>query len=188
MNKDEILEISNRFKSKKLKLPKAFDFGSKNGKKYDQLIAGWVYYWSEVFGKETNITPGFVKILMMSESSFDLRAKATTHDRPGSAVGLLQITTFTHKLIQPKSKELKNHAFKLTLEELKDPNVNICVGFRWLFRKRQIAKHYLKSEPTMLQLAEEYKGLRGDKSTPAQRIREKFKKLMKDYKNGKVNN
>ena len=40
----------------------------------------------------------------------------------------------------------------------------------------------------MLQLAEEYKGLRGDKSIPAQRIREKFKKLMKDYKNGKVNN
>lgn len=181
LNKDEILEISKNFNKKLLKLPKAYNFNTKNGNKYDLLIAGWVQYWGELLGKDSQITPGFVKILMMSESSFNSKAKASTHDRPGRAIGLLQITSYTHRLIQPESKELKNHSFKINLENLIDPNVNICVAVRWLFRKKQIAKYFLKKEPTMLQLAEEYKGIRGDKSIKAKHQRDIFVKYKKKY-------
>ncbi|MCH2535240.1 MAG: lytic transglycosylase domain-containing protein [Bdellovibrionales bacterium] len=181
LNKDEIIEISKKFKKQSLKLPKDYNFKAKNGSKYDRLIAGWVHYWQEVLGKDANITTDFVKILMMSESSFNPQAKAITHDHPGRAIGLMQITSYTHKLIQPESKELKDHAFKVSLNDLKDPNINISVGVRWLFRKRQISKHFLKVEPTMLQLAEEYKGIRGDKSAKAEQQRKAFLKYKKKY-------
>ena len=147
---------------------------------HKKTIGGKDFRWSAHCRK--------VKILMMTESSFNWNASATTHDRPGSAIGLMQITTFTHKLIQPESSELRDHSFKVTRKDLSDPNVNISVGVRWLFRKREIAKYYLKSEPTMLQLAEEYKGLRGDKSVNAEKIRIKFKQKIKEYQNGKIGN
>ena len=67
-----------------------------------------------------------------------------------------------------------------------DPNVNICVGVRWLFRKREIAKYYLKKEPTPLQLAEEFKGIRNDKSDKATKQREIFLDLSKRYKKEKI--
>jgi len=56
----------------------------------------------------------------------------------------MQITDYTLKLIQENQKELRNHAFNLKRDDLFDSNVNICVGVRWLFRKREIAKYFLK--------------------------------------------
>jgi ribosomal protein S8E len=60
--------------------------------------------------------------------------------------------------------------------------VNICVGIRWLYRKHQIAKYYLKKEPTEFQLAEEYKGIRNDKSVGATKQRKAFRNYQNELK------
>lgn len=156
------------------------------GNKYDLLIAGWVKFWSDVFGHQSKIDAGFVKTLIMTESSFQPKAKAETHNIPGEAIGLMQITDYTFKLLQENEKELRNHVFDIKRDELFDPNVNICVGVRWLFRKREIAKHYLKKEPAPLELAEEYKGIRNDQSILAKKQREHFKKYFKEYMDTKI--
>lgn len=185
LNADEINAISKRFATEKLKPPKAYNFNAKDGNKYDLLIAGWVKYWRDVFGTESKITVDFVKILMMSESSFRPNITAQTHNNSGHAIGLMQLTDTTLKLIQEESKELRDHAFRLKRDDLFDQNVNICVGVRWLFRKREIAKYLLKKEPTELQLAEEYKGIRNDSSEAASEQREAFKQKFKEYRDAK---
>lgn len=185
---DEIYEISNRFKDEKLKMPKPYDFkvSGNLGNKYDLLIAGWVKYWSDIFREQTNITVDFVKILAKTESTFGSNAMAKIKNSSSQAIGLMQITDYTFKLIQEDQTELRNHIFKLKRENLYDPNVNICVGVRWLFRKREIAKYYLKREPSQLELAEEYKGIRNDKSLAANKQRDNFKDASRDYKEAKV--
>ncbi len=184
LNTDEMDLIAERFKKEKLTMPKSYNFGTLSGRgnKYDYLIAGWVKYWSDIFGKNNKISVHFVKILIMSESSFNLQASATTHNILGKAMGLMQITDYTLKLIQENNKELRNHAFNLKRDDLFDPNVNICVGVRWLYRKREITKYFLKKEPSEMELAEEYKGIRNDKSFKAKKQRERFKELYAKYK------
>lgn len=186
---DEIHEISNRFKNERLKRPKSYNFKvpGKPGYKYDLLIAGWVKYWSDIFGHDTNITVDFVKILMKTESTFGSKATANIKNSNLKAMGLMQITDYTFKLIQEGQKELRNHVFKINREDLFDPNINICVGVRWLFRKREIAKHFLKKEPSPLELAEEYKGIRNDSSKMAETQRKHFKEASREYKNAKSN-
>lgn len=185
---DEVDEIVKRFKDERLKMPKAYDFKVKGklGNKYDDLIAGWVKYWSDIFGNKTNITVDFVKILIMTESTFGNKAIAKIKNTKLHAIGLMQITDYTFKLIKEDQKELRNHVFRIKRDDLYDPNINICVGVRWLFRKREIAKYYLKKEPSPLELAEEYKGIRNDKSDMAKRQRKHFRETSRDYKKAKV--
>jgi len=187
LNFDEILEISKRFKNEKLNMPKSYDFNVKDnlGSKFDLLIAGWLQYWTDIFGNNSNITVDFVKVLIMTESSFQKNANAKIPNSTYWAIGLMQITDYTFKLIHENSKELKDHAFSINREDLYDPNVNISVGIRWLFRKREIAKYFLKKEPSPLELAEEYKGIRNDKSVKAQKQRRIFIENLKKYENSK---
>jgi hypothetical protein len=170
-------------------MPKPYDFkvSGNLGNKYDFIIAGWVKYWSDIFSDQTNITVDFVKILMKTESTFGSNAMAKIKNSTSQAIGLMQITDYTLKLIQEDQTELQNHVFKIRRDDLYDPNVNICIGIRWLFRKREIAKYYLKKEPSQLELAEEYKGIRNDKSPAANKQRDNFKDASKDYKEAKVN-
>ncbi len=49
----------------------------------------------------------------------------------------------------------------------------------------KIAKYYLKKEPSVLELAQEYKGIRGDKSAKAKKQSDVFVKYWKEYKNAK---
>ena len=188
LNFDEIYEISKNFNSFNLTMPKPYDFNVPKGfgNKYDIFIAGWVKYWSDIFGSHSKIDTAFVKTLIMTESSFQPKATAVTHNIPGEAIGLMQITDYTFKLIQQNEKELRNHVFDLKRKDLFDPNVNICVGVRWLFRKREIAKYFLKKEPSSLELAEEYKGIRNDQSIMAKKQRENFKKYFKEYIDAKI--
>ena len=188
LTSDEIHAIANRFKNEKLKMPKPYNFNvpGKLGNKYDLLIAGWVKYWSDIFDDKTNITVDLVKILIMTESTFGSKATAKIKNSKKQAIGLMQITDYTFKLIKEDQKELRNHVFRIRRDDLYDPNINICVGVRWLFRKREIAKYYLKKEPSPLELAEEYKGIRSDKSPRANKQRNNFKDASKDYKSAKV--
>ncbi len=183
LTSDEIHEIAARFKNEKLKMPKPYNFKvpGKIGNRYDLLIAGWVKYWSDIFGYDTNITVDFIKILIKTESTFGKKAMASIKNSNSKAIGLMQITDYTLKLIKEDQKELRNHVFKIKRDNLYDPNINICIGVRWLFRKREIAKYYLKKEPSPLELAEEYKGIRNDKSAAAEFQRKKFIEASKDY-------
>lgn len=185
LNLDEIHEISKNFNKTKLKMPTEYKFRSSIGNKYDLLIAGWSKYWQDVFKVQSKISPTFIKTLMMSESGFRKDVTATTHNRPGQAMGLMQITDYTFKLIQESEKELRNHAFRIKRKDLFDPNVNICVGVRWLYRKREIAKYFLKKEPSEFEIAQEYKGIRKDKSQKANGQRKNFKNLVKELKSAK---
>ena len=71
----------------------------------------------------------------------------------------------------------------LDAKDLKNPNIAIPMGIRWLFRKRETARAKLKRTPTDIELILEYKGLLKSK-TPWKRsaldsFNRHFKKLKK---------
>jgi hypothetical protein len=118
LNSDEIKEIYQVNRDHKTTLPKAYTFGANNGLKYDHIIAFWVEYWSREFNIKSKITVGLVKTLMMSESTFGKMATARTHNRAGTAIGLLQLTDYTLKLLRLNLnvlKEMISHIFGVGL-------------------------------------------------------------------------
>lgn len=181
LNFDEIQEISSNFEHFNFSKPKTYDFGVDNGNAYDLLIGGWVKFWTDLLGDQTNITPDFVKVLIMSESSFRTSVFINTKNNSGRAIGLMQLTEATIKLLDIHQTEVSDFFFALSSKDLENPAANICAGVRWLFRKRDIAKSALKHEPSALELAEEYKGIRGDKSIGAITQRNFFLKKLKEY-------
>jgi hypothetical protein len=107
------------------------EFKEKNHQ-YDRLIAGWTHHWNATFTPIDPLDPNLIKALIASESSFNANIIV------GEAHGLMQLMTKTlHYLADPN--ELKNHFIQIKTSDLLDPNINICAGIRWLFRKKQIA-------------------------------------------------
>jgi len=155
---DEIQEVAAQHFSNLKNIPCPIDLGFKGkGKKYDDLIAGWVQYWNEVLKPDQPLDPNLVKALIASESGFDPNKMYNKKDS-NSARGLMQITNDSRKLMDDPT-ELKDHYITVTKEDLNDPAVNICAGVRWLFRKREIASAVrLKRQATWTEAAEEYKG------------------------------
>jgi soluble lytic murein transglycosylase-like protein len=111
---DEIRDIYKIHSHHSVKMPSPYKFKSHHGLKYDKEIGFWTQFWKEVFDQKTKITPDFVKTLMMSESSFDPRARAKTHNGSGNALGLMQITEYTFKLLAEDKKELRDFYFKVS--------------------------------------------------------------------------
>jgi len=70
----------------------------------------------------------------------------------------MQITNGTRKILGNEKGELKDQYVTATKKDLNDPNVNICAGVRWLFRKRDLASTKLKRTATWIEAGEEYKG------------------------------
>jgi hypothetical protein len=92
---------------------------------------------------------------MASESGFRV-------DPPENkkAFGITQITPDTLKIMQDPKGEAKDFIFnKIRQKDLKDPNIAIPMGVRWLFRKRATAMSQLKRAPKHEELILEYKGL-----------------------------
>ncbi len=154
---DEIHEIAKeRFGDLKDR-PCPLPLGFENGSKFDVLIAGWVQYWNSVLKPSEPLTPNLVKALIASESSF--RETSLSRSKSSNrARGLMQITNSTRKIMGDEKGELKDHYLTLTQDDLKDPNLNICAGVRWLFHKRDLASRRLKRNATWVESAEEYKG------------------------------
>ena len=96
---EEIGEIANQHFSnlKNRHCPLPLKFGS-SGKRYDDLIAGWVQYWNEVLQPDVPLDPNLVKALIASESTFDPK-RLYDKTKSNSARGLTQITNETRKLI-----------------------------------------------------------------------------------------
>ena len=171
MYPDEMHEIANeRFSTVKGKpCSLELSFG-KNGSAYDELIAGWVQYWNEVFQPQDLLDPDLFKALVASESSFKPDALANRKN-PNSARGLTQITNDTRKILADERGELKDHYINVTREQLNDPNASICAGVRWLFHKRALASGKLGRAATWEEAVAEYKSVR--KSPPKKEKRNK---------------
>jgi uncharacterized protein len=167
---DEIKKISemNIFKKPTIKAS-TNDMGFKGlDRKYDDLINGWCAYWNYTLNPKEPLHPNHVKALIATESSFQDNHRRTPK-RP--AIGLMQIMPETIHLLSSRSKELKDHYIDLTEQDVLDPNVNICAGIRWLYRKYELSK---KKNKSWLTVFENYKGISAQKGDKSDDIRNKI--------------
>jgi hypothetical protein len=134
--------------------------GYPNENRYDLLIAGWTKFWNETLNPSRPVTPDFIKVLIATETSF--RDLPDTPSKAGAARGPIQITESTRRILQDENGELKNHLIRITIEETRDPEVNISVGIRWLYHKRKLLETRIKRDATWEEAAAEYKGIFGD--------------------------
>lgn len=155
--------------------------------RYDQIIGGWTQYWNEIFKPKDILDPNFIKALIASESSFNLKPKAQNAGAAGHAHGFIQLTDQAIRILSDRnSHEIKDHLIELSKEQASDANVSVCAGIRWLFHKRRLASNRLKRDATWEEAVIEYKGYAKQmKSSPRtipkgiQRLREYYGRLNK---------
>ena len=177
---DEIELISNldRFKKPAI-MVSANDLGFKDGNMFNELIAGWAFYWNDIYKPDTPIHPNLVKALIATESSFDPKVQASNGEPGiGQAQGLVQLTEQTYKILKNRKGELKDHLVILNTDEIWLPNNNICAAIRWLFRKHETAKKRLKREPTWEETLWEYKGILNKKNPKSIAIKKRLAKFI----------
>lgn len=180
---DEVEEISKEYFDNAE--PKPCHLGltfKEKGTKYDSLIAGWTKYWNDIFQISDPLDPNFIKALIATESSFNLKATA----RPRStnlAYGLMQVTEETRKIMRNTNGELKQHFISVTPEDLYNPNINICAGVRWIFHKRKLLAAKIGREPTWQEVVFDYKGgnSKRAKKEKMQEIMDKLSKYYEDF-------
>jgi hypothetical protein len=127
----------------------------KDADKYDDVIAVWTDYFNKKFSADPPLDPDVVKALIASESGFRVDPRENK-----KAFGITQIIPDTLKIVQDPKGEAKEFIFnKIRQKDLKDPNIAIPMGVRWLFRKRATAMSQLKRAPDHEELILEYKGL-----------------------------
>lgn len=164
-------EIFSKYNKKNIAYPTKKKLVFPNADKFDDLIAVWVDYFNNKFGLNPKIDPDMIKALMATESGFKPDAKNK------NALGIMQITKSTLKIIQNLKGEVKEFVFKeINQNDLKNPSIAIPMAVRWLVQKQKLAAHKLKRAPTSDEIIMEYKGILKDKS-------EKAKEIMKDFRN-----
>lgn len=181
----ELISTSDLFLNPKVKVSKNNlklpQISLEKQNQYDDLISGWTAYWNDVFQLKNPLHPNHVKALMATESTFKPQAKAPNSKETGLARGLMQITEKTARQAKDhKLREYRDHFVDLEYEDLWDPNKNIALGVRHLFRKRETAKWVLKREPTWFEVLMDYKGWVKSKSAEAKRVREKLKNHLRN--------
>ncbi|MBA2653776.1 MAG: transglycosylase SLT domain-containing protein [Gammaproteobacteria bacterium] len=127
----------------------------KNADKFDHLIRGWVHYWNDIFNPIDRLDPNLIKALIATESGFDTTAQNVI--KKVHARGLMQIVEVTHTAIGNHKGELRNYLIQVSVNELFDPSVGICIGVRWLFRKKETASHKLHRDATWFEVVADYK-------------------------------
>lgn len=180
---DEIKEISERNFSNVTPKPCTLnlEFGEIESK-YDNFIAGWTKYWNDVLVPTDPLDPNIVKALIATESSFNPKTMADKKN-PKSARGLMQVTDDSRKYLGNEKKgELKDHFVYASREDLFDPNINICAGIRWLFRKRQIASEILEHKASWEETVYEFKGCRTAQKKRAQELINRFNEKSEEYR------
>ncbi|MDZ4678328.1 MAG: transglycosylase SLT domain-containing protein [Oligoflexia bacterium] len=177
---DEIESIFNKYDRKALIYPTPNKLNEyKNADMHDEQIAVWTDYFNKKFNINPPLDPNVVKALIASESGFH-------KDPPNNpvAIGIAQITKPTLKILQDPKGETKDFIFtKIRQKDLKDPNIAIPMGIRWLFRKRQTAESKLKRTPNAEEIILEYKGLLKStttyKDSALKKFRNEYAKLKK---------
>lgn len=138
-------------------MPTPFDLGYSDGNFYDLSIAGWTKFWNETLKPDRPVSPDFIKVLISTESGFDLSPDQAS--KSGMARGLIQITEKTRKILQNAHGELGDHLIILTVEESREIEPNIAAGVRWLYHKRFLLEHRIKRKASWEEAAAEYKGI-----------------------------
>ncbi len=147
--------------------------------KYDELIAVWTDYFNKKFEANPSLDPDVVKALIGSESGF----RADPAENRKTALGVIQITKSTLKILLDPKGEVSSFTFKdIRQKDLIDPAVSIPLGVRWLFRKRVTAQSKLKRTPTHTELILEYKGLLKSKTDWKRKALESYQKHYKALK------
>lgn len=157
LNAEEIRSITAHRDRKGLVYPDGNNLDFPDGNKYDELIAVWVDYFNEKFGftpPEAPLDPDVIKALIASESGFKKDPKNPL------AIGIAQITPATLKALLNPEGEANDFIFKnIRQKDLKDPEIGIPMGIRWIYRKKRLAAGKLGRTPTAEEIILEYKGL-----------------------------
>jgi len=144
----------------------------KDADKYDESIAIWTDYFNKKFNANPPLDPDVVKALIASESDFRVNPRENKE-----AFGITQITLSTLKIVQDPKGEVKDFIFKkIRQKDLKNPDIAIPMGIRWLFRKRATAINQLGRAPNHEELILEYKGLLKSKSDYKNKALKKYRK------------
>ncbi|MEK6705862.1 MAG: transglycosylase SLT domain-containing protein [Bdellovibrionota bacterium] len=152
----------------------------KDSDKYDEVIAVWTDYFNKKFNADPLLDPDVVKALIASESGFCVDPRENR-----KAIGITQITPSTLKVVQDPKGEAKDFIFNKIRQKdlLKDPNIAIPIGVRWLFRKRVTATNQLKRAPNQEELILEYKGILKSKTDLKNKALTNFKESYDLLKN-----
>ena len=105
----------------------------------DPVIQFWLNYWKSqgvTFPEE--LDPLHIKVIIAEESSFDQDEK-----NPNStATGLMQILKTSLDALGGEIGAVPdNYIKKASLEDLKDPVINVATGIRWLGHKHHLLRH-----------------------------------------------
>jgi hypothetical protein len=171
LNRKDIGALYKSYDRKNVIYPANGKLSIKNSDKYDDLIAVWTDYFNKKFNVDPPLDPDIIKALIASESDF-------REDPPGNpkATGITQITPDTHREIQDPKGEVKEFIFNdIRKKDLKNPNIAIPVGVRWIFRKKRLAEGKLGRAASAEEIILEYKGLLKSKTTYKDRALEKFR-------------
>ena len=165
-----IYEVVETYEKKNLIYPSANKLKIPDEDKYSELIAVWVDYFNKKFKFKEPIDPDLIKALIASESTFNPNAINK------EATGLTQITTETLKILQNLEGEAKDFVFKdIRKKDLKDPNVAVALGVRWIAYKKSYAEKVLKRPASSDEVIKVYKGILKDKSENAKLIMETYR-------------
>jgi hypothetical protein len=124
---------------------------------YDHLIGGWTRFWNEILQPDVPLDPSLVKALIATESRFKAKAVIRAGKRAGMARGLMQVTSWSAEILKDEKGELLDHLVNVDQKELYEPNLNIAVGIRWLFRKRETASATLGRKSDWVETVADYK-------------------------------
>ncbi len=136
--------------------PKDDALDNDDGNKFDTLIRGWTKYWNETLSSEDPLDPNLVKALIATESSFNPK-RTNRLKGVNRAIGLMQVTNGTRKILADENGELKDRLVNLTENDAFEPNLNIAAGVRWLYQKKKLASVKLQREATWEEAVAEYK-------------------------------
>jgi hypothetical protein len=172
LNAKMIDDVFKKYNKKNILFPEKEKLNLPDEDQYDDLIAVWVDYFNKKLNLKFSLDPNMIKALIASESTFNpevINKKAT---------GLTQITTDTLKILQDLSGESKDFVFKdIKLKDLKNPNVAIALGTRWLAYKNQYAEKILKRAATSDEVIQVYKGILNDTSKKSNEIMKKYREF-----------
>ena len=172
---DELQKISQAHFNSLDGPPVSDDLGYKQGNDFDAIIRGWTKYWNEVIQVNPALDANLVKALIATESSFDPTVATKTTNPDKRAIGLMQVTGSSQKILEDEKGELKDNLVNVSQRRLTDPTLNVAAGIRILFRKMEIArkrngkaswldaiqlyKGYSSNHPQMKKLEKLYKRL-----------------------------
>ncbi len=177
LDRDSIQKIYQEYSRKGIQYPSSDKLDQENADDFDEQIAVWTDYFNKIFKIDPPMDPDMIKALMDSESSFNTTARTKV------AIGLMQITKETLKIMQDPKGEVKDFIFgKIRQKDLENPDISIPMGIRWLAWKRARAQSKLGRPPTNEEVILEYKGLLKSKSKWAKDALDNYKKSYEKLK------